>query len=173
MAAGPGAPAVVEEFGVFLRADPGRDEGDCRVAHGGDAGHGVFGDLAQVGDAACNDVWAWFADEVLKPGCDEPGGGAGHAQPEPAGEPFPELAAPDEGFGNGFRDGGPRDEKEGDDEDYDCWGAEADDYDDGDGDGVGVVGVGELGVGEVDGALVGGDFTEADADGCCSSGRGW
>ena len=170
MAAGPGAPSVVEEFLIGLRADPRVDEGDGRVAHSRDAGNSVLSDLAQIRDAARDDVWARLADQVLESGCDEPGGGAGHAQAEPAGEPFPELAAPDEGFRDGFWDRGAGDEEERDDEDYGCWGTEADDDDDGDGDGVRVVGVAELGVGEGDGAFVGGDFAEADADGCCSSG---
>ena len=169
MSAGPGTPSVVEKGVIGICADPRVDESYCRSLDIWDAGNGVFCDLAKIRHTPCNNIRARLADQVLETRSDEPGRSAGHPQAEPAGEPFPQLAAPDQALGDGFGDGGTGDEEERDDEDYGCGGAEGDDDDDGDGDGVGVVGVGELGVGEGDGAFVGGDGAEGDADGCCSA----
>ena len=169
MSARPGTPSVIQKRGVGVRADTRVHESYCRSLDRWDARNGVFSDLAHIRHTPRDNIRTGLPHQILESARDEPGRSAGHAEPEPAGEPFPQLAAPDQALGDGFGDGGAGDEEERGEEDYGGGGAEGDDDDDGDGDGVGVVGVGELGVGEGDGAFVGGDGAEADADGCCSA----
>ncbi len=111
-----------------------------------------------------------FPDQILQPTRNEPRPSAAHPKAQPAREPFPEFALPDQVLWYGFWNRGTGDEDKAHEDDY--YGRdEHGDYDeDFTADGVLLVGKGNIGVAERERASVGGDCGEPGCDGAGGSG---
>lgn len=123
MSTGVAPEAVLEQVLGVVAADHATADvgGDEALVPVGDvqAADDVPGVGVQVRVAAGEEVGAGLAEEVLHSVGDEPGGGDGEAEAEPADVQLPQLALPDEGARGAPRHGVAGDEDQADDGDDD------------------------------------------------------